>query len=146
MLTPPCLYSLGLPRVFITKTPNCLQKFQTTVYRNILPVYGTLNEKMSYWGHIEGTTKPRGGYRYCHGIPLFDKTTLFVIIFKMPNNGIPLISRHFTVNQPVYGTFNDNNTKRGIPIYRLLSRYAALWQKNRRGFHFVLVLKDVFSF
>ena len=52
-----------------------------------------------------------------------------VLIFKMPNNGIPFIYRHFTVHQQVYGTFNDK-TERGIPIYRLLSRYTALWQKN----------------
>ena len=35
-------------------------------------VYGTMNEKSA----IEGTTKPRGGYRYtvyCHGISLSGK-------------------------------------------------------------------------
>ena len=31
-------------------------------------------------------------------------------------------------------------------MYRLLLRYTALWQKKSRGFSFVLVLDDVFSF
>ena len=64
--------------------------------------------------------------------------TSYIIIFKMPDNGIPLISRQITVHQPVYGTFNDNKTKRGIPICRLMSRYTALLQKIRRGFSFCL--------
>ena len=42
--------SLGLPRVSISKTQNLssFKKSQITVYRNILSVYGRLNEKISY--------------------------------------------------------------------------------------------------
>ena len=41
---------------------------------------------------------------------------MYVIIFKTPNNGMPLISRQFMVHKPVFDAFN-NKTKRGIPIY-----------------------------
>ena len=73
------------------RVPICLVPFTVTVYlflaKNMMAlfknakkrypvdfssVYGTMNEKSA----IEGTTKPRGGYRYtvyCHGISLSGK-------------------------------------------------------------------------
>ena len=64
-----------------------------------------IERKISYSGHIEGTTKPRGGCRYCHGIRLFGKNTmsLFMSLFKT-SKGISRIFRQFTVHPPVYGT------------------------------------------
>ena len=48
-----------------------------------------------------------------------------------------LPKQRYTVDfPPVYGTLNKN--KRGMPIYRLMSRYTALWQKIRLGFSFCL--------
>ena len=131
----PFHYSLGYLGCLYPKLQTCLN-FKMP-YNGIPEYFASLRynwRKISYWGHIQETTKPRGGYRYCHGIPLFGKNTMSVLISKMPNNGIPLIYRQGTVHQPVYGTFNDNKTKRGIPIYRLLSRYTDLWQKIRWGF------------
>ena len=143
------LNSLGFPRVYNQNSKLVfLLKCQTMVYRTILPVYGTFDE-ISCWGHVEGTTKPSGGLpillRY-YNMPLFGKSTTSVFIFKMPKTVYPWFHSQITVHQPVYGTFNDKKTNRGIPMYRLLSRYTALWQNKSRGFSFVLVLDDLFSF
>ena len=131
-------FSLGLPRVSNQNFKLVLiSKCQTTVYRNILPVYGTFEEKSAIEGILkaqqnqEGDTDTVTAYIFLAKIPC-------LLFFKMPNNGIPLIYCQFTVHQPVCGAFNDNKTKRGIPMYRLLSRYTVLWQKIRWGFSFCL--------
>ena len=64
---------------------------------------------------------------------------------KLPYKGIPLSLCQFTVHPPVFGTLNDNKTKRDIPIYRLRSRYTDLRQNNV-VFHFVLLLEDACFF
>ena len=124
--------SLGLPRVSKQNSELVLIKqCQTTVYRNISPVYGTLNEKISYWGHIEGTTKPRAGYRHFHGISLFGKSTmsLFMSLFKTAK-GIPLISCQFTVR------------KLAIDVrYKRRKNYLKIIRKSRRAFCFLIKMQ-----
>ena len=119
----------------MSKSPNFtfIQKCQTTVYRNILPFYGTLNEKISYWGHIEGTTKPRGGYRYCHSIHFFgiNVISLFMSLFKTAKGYIVYFP-------PGYGTLNEKKLLRaqqnqeGVPIPFIVTVY--LWQNIRCRF------------
>ena len=57
-------YSLGLPWGVYNQNSTLVffSKCQTTAYRTILPVYGTFDE-ISYWEHVKGTTKPKGGLR-----------------------------------------------------------------------------------
>ena len=53
---------LGLPRVSVTKTPNLssFQNAKTTVYRNILPVYGTFDEKSAIEGILKAQQSQEG--------------------------------------------------------------------------------------
>ena len=133
--------SLGLPRVYNQKSKLVFfSKCQTTVYRNISPVYGTFDE-ISYWGHVEGTTKPRGV------LPILSRYTSFwqkydVLIFKMKKTGW-----HWFPSQ-IYGTSaslrciqQNQEGDTDVPF-----TVIPLYGKKSRGFSFVLLLDDVFSF
>ena len=110
-----------------------------------MPVYGALDEKLAIEGILKAQQNQEGD---------IDTVTVYLFLakitclnLKLPNNGIPLIYRQFTVHPPVYGTLN-NKTKRGIPIYLgpftvTVYRFMA---KKRCRFRFVLVLEDVCSF
>ena len=59
---------------------------------------------------------------------------------KMPNKGIPpCIFRQFTVHWTKI-SYWGHKTKRGIPIYSLLSRYTSFWQSILCRFSFCLGL------
>ena len=131
------------------------------VYRNILPVYGTLNEKVSY--AFESILKAQQNQEEDT-----DTVTVYLFLAKIRCRSfcfsncqkkvyrvffIPCIFRQFTVHSPIYGTLNEN---------KLLSRA----QQNQEGdtntvychgiplsgktydvdFHVVLVLEDVCFF
>ena len=111
-----------------TKTPNLvfISKCPTTEYRNIFPVYGILNEKSA----IEGMLKAQQNQK---GLPILSPYTSFWQKFDVSFHvAFKTAKQRYTVDlPPVYGTLNDSKTKRGIAMYRLLSRYTALWKKIR---------------
>ena len=133
--------SLGLPRVSVTKTPN-LSSFQNDkkrytglfcqlryMWRNQLQVL------RAYWRH----NKIERG--------ITDTVTVYLFLAKIRCLNFQNAKQRYIIDfPPIYGTFNDNKTKREIPIYRLLSRYTALWQKIRRGFSFCLGFRGRISF
>ena len=130
-------FSLGLPRVSNQNFKLVLiSKCQTTVYRNILPVYGTFEEKSAIEGILKAQQNQEGDT---------DTVTVYLFLakitclnFKIPNNGIPLISRQFTVHSTKpRGGYRYTVYCHGIPLYG---------KKYVKVFHFVLVLEDVFSF
>ena len=100
------------------------------VYRNIFAVYGTFDEKSAIEGVLKAQQNHEGDT---------DTVTVYLFLAKICRLNFQNAKKRYTIYfPPVYGTFYDNKTKRGIPIYRLLSRYTALWQKRRRGFSFCL--------
>ena len=90
--------------------------------------------------YIEGTTKPRGGYRYRHGIPLLGK--------KMCLNFQPAKQRYTIDFTPYYGTSaslryiqqnqeGDTDIPFTVTVYRFMAKNTS---------KFFLILEDVFSF
>ena len=116
------------------KLQTCLHfkmpKTVLRVYRNIFAVYGTFDEKSAIEGVLKAQQNHEGDT---------DTVTVYLFLAKICRLNFQNAKKRYTIYfPPVYGTFYDNKTKRGIPIYRLLSRYTALWQKRRRGFSFCL--------
>ena len=102
-----------------------------------MPVYGALDEKLAIEGILKAQQNQEGD---------IDTVTVYLFLakitclnLKMPNNGIPLIYRQFTVHPPVYGTLNENKllrhnkTKRGIPIPFTVTAYLFL-AKHKMSF------------
>ena len=112
--------SLGLPRVYITKTPN-LSSFQNAKqrYTGLFCQFTVHLTKSAIEGILKAQQNEESDYRYCHGIPLFGKYMLFCISFKInAKNVITLIS------QPDYGTlaslrYIPQQNQEGVPMYRL---------------------------
>ena len=99
-----------------------------------------IERKTSYWGHIEGTTKPRGRHRYCHGIPLFGKNTM--LLFKLPKVYRGFFAslryiRQFTVHWTKISYWGTTKPRGGYQ-YPLLSRHTYFWQNIRCRFSFCL--------
>ena len=96
----------------------------------MLPVYGTFDEKSAIEGKLKSHQNQEGDT---------DIVMVYLFLAKMHCLNFQNAKQRYPLDfPPVYGTFNDNKTKRGIPIYRLMSRYTALWQKIRLGFSFCL--------
>ena len=121
--------SLGLRRVY--KQNSKLVLIQTAKQRYT----GGFSASLRYIERksaIEGTTKPRGGFRYLSftvTVYLFP-SKIRCLNYKLPNKGIPWISaslRYIERKSAVEGT---KKNKKRIPIYRLLSRYSSFWQKR----------------
>ena len=92
-------YPLGLPRVSTSKIPNLSKYIQNCQTK----VYGVISASLRYMERKttnEGTTKPRGGYRY---LPFTVTVYLFLgkircLSSKLPNKGIPAVSyTHLTL-------------------------------------------------
>ena len=113
--------SRGLPRVSQLKLQTCLHfkmpKTVLRVYRNIFAVYGTFDEKSAIEGVLKAQQNHEGDT---------DTVTVYLFLAKICRLNFQNAKKRYTIYfPPVYGTFYDNKTKRGIPIYRLLSRYTA---------------------
>ena len=109
-----------------------------------MPVYGTLNEESA----VEGILKPQQNHEGDTDTTSFWQKydVSFHVASKLPNKGIPLISRQFTVHPPVYGTLNDNKTKGGYRYTVYCHGIPLYGKKYYVVFHFVLVLENVYFF
>ena len=141
------LYSLGLPRVSNLNSKLVLiSKCQTTVHRNILPVYGTFDEKSAIKGILKAQQNQAGDT---------DTVTVYLFLAKIPclswfskcqttlDHWFPASLRyisqftvHSTTTKPRVG-YRYTVYCHGIPLDG--NKYVEV-------FHFVLVLEDVFSF
>ena len=84
--------------------------------------------KISYWGHKTKRGLPTFTV-YCHGIRF-----LAQVRCRFQNAIIPWIFRQFTVHWTKISYWRQNETKRGIAICLLLSRYTFFSQKIRCRF------------
>ena len=69
----------------MTKTPN-LYSFQNAKqrYTGLFRQFTVHLTKSAIEGILKAQQNQEGDYGYCHGIPLFVKNTMSVLIFKVP--------------------------------------------------------------
>ena len=136
-------FTLG---VYYKQNPNLvlIQNCQTKERVDFPPVYGTLNE-IQLLREQQTKTKPRGGFQY---LPFSVTYTSFWQEYDaLIKNCHTKVYRGFFASlryiERKISCWPHIKTKRGIPIYRLLSRYTFFWQKYDINFHFDLVFEDV---
>ena len=122
--------SLGLPRMSTwAKLQSCLNSKLPN--KGIPVVFSSSLRYIELQSANEGTSKPRGGYRYTvcgHGTPLSGEK-YDVTLQNYQTKVYRWILRQFTVHWTKISYWH-NKAKR-IPIYRLLSRCTSFWQKIR---------------
>ena len=128
-------FSLGLPWVSITKTPN-LYSFQNAKqrYTRLFCQFTVHLTKSAIEGILKAQQNREGYYRYCHGISLWQKYDV-CLNFQNAKNGIPLIS------QPDYGTSaslryiqrqqnqeGDTDVQFTVTVYRFMAKKLEVFQ------------------
>ena len=117
--------SLGLPRVYKQNSKLVfLQKCQTTVYRNILPVYGTLNEKSAIKGILKAQQTKREIPILSRNISFWQKYDVAChvafqncqqMVYRVFFASLRYV-RQFTVHWTKISYWGYSKTRRGIPI------------------------------